>query len=1787
MTIRLAKGNLSRPNSVLSLVRFFVIYRIIAFFILFWGLETALAQPVASFSASPRQGCNPLKVDYTNTSTNAVSYLWDFGNGNQSTLKSPGAVYNNAGKYTVTLIATDASGKKDTVVMKDHITVFKSPVADLQAAKFEICSGDNIPFSDQSTPGDGAINKYKWDFGEGGTSTSKNPTYTYTTSGLFDVTLIITDANGCQSSVKKTRYITVNALPSVTFTQDNAARCKAPLDVNFSSTSSGKTPLKFLWQFGDGGTSTDENPQHTYNNSGSYDVTLNVTDAKGCIRKIAKASLIQIKPPTADFDADKRSICPGQTVHFQNKSTPLTGTGTSYWEFENGTTSTDREPDVVFTSPGTYKVYLKYSWDGCDAEITRKAFITVNDLPKGKISPQDTTVCHKDGASVKFKVSGSNLVTADWETDGDLKENLPVASFHKEPTNTNGKYLVKAYGITAKGCRALVDSVWLTVRGPIAGITLDSNGGCIPRTVNATFSGSSKDPLKSYKWTGPEGETGTSKDFSFNLKLFGLHQIYQQVEDINGCKDDTTAPVKGGIHINVDFSKDTNRVCYNALFTIYNHSSKRRNDTVVFHYDWHNQNGPAKDSMISESMTKTVFQMRSQPGSIDTLSIIADSYGCKSYLPKEKEPIVLILGPKVGGTIKTFCSNDSISGLNTSTYYTRTYWQYIDEFGQKQQYTPKPLNRKLSTTNDLWIYAYNDTGNCRDSLMIQTRVDPTPLKFTYTFDCNTRKFVTTNQYNGLQDTQYIWKVTNTTRKESNTYRQKNISVYLDSPGLYTIKLSVINPAYTCSTPSQISLRVFPKLTGIASATVDRINCYPVKLTLKDPLFDKWKSAYWQLGSTTTVPDSAGNMVVTHNDNQDNLQVTLKKTDSTGCQYSDDFYFKITGFKAYINTTQNDISCVRSDLTLYSILLNPQPATFYTYIWDMGYRTSYKERDTMQVYGWKKVPVSLTIKDDKGCESKDQIIVTVQNSSPKADFVASETKATCPPLDVFFTDLSVAGKYPIVKRYWQFGDGTYSEKINPGKLYIYSGRYSVSLKVTNSQGCEDSVKIPDLVVVNGPTGTYTFDKKYGCTPLQVNLNTKTQGAIKKFEFDMGDGAVLDTSGKLHLYTRPGTYIPRLILTDTTGCRFSPPPKDTIHVYPVPVAMFAGKKVCDNSQYTVQHQSDWAGEIPKQVRWKVPGKPTVFNDSLNVVFGSPGTKLVELQVETTHGCADSIVRPFYAYGIHPELIKPSNEFCLGQEISLVENSTADTSIVSRKLWLDGIAVPITTPIEFPAGRKGKIPAVLIISDAMGCSDTLLDNGFLKVGDTLPPPPLAMLRSTVLDDYSTESRFRMTQEPDFKDYRLYLYRGGAWQLSTVSTNPLDTNLSAGGLNTLQNSYCHRILQANYCDKTNDPAQVINQCTIETKALGDTNKARVWWRPYGGWNEIEKYRIYRKISGNNSFVLIDSVSGQTLNYTDTSVYCHVTYDYRIEGVEKQGNLQLSFSDTAHAIPIHVQSVPPPEIWRTTVDTNLFTHTEWKMVKPVKFPIQYYTVYRQKGSGWDMIADNLTGSGLMYLADHQTNVQGSFYTYAATATDVCQTQSQLSNPGRSILLNIKQEQVSQLPVLTWNPYIHWNEGVQEYVVERKGKNGIFYEVSRTGGTDTTYTDHNIPFWCDKDFVYRVTAIRNQPANWPDSTHNVKSQSNWSEFVPEMKFFIPNAFTPDQNLLNDKFRPDGIYVYSYHMNIYNRYGQKLFEGTECRNSWDGNYEGEPAPDGVYAYYIEAWDMKGKQYNFRGTVHLMR
>ena len=248
------------------------------------------------FSASPLSGTAPLTVTFTSlvTPTGSYSHTWDFGDGNTAAVISPTHTYTQAGVYTVSLQVSNAGGS-ETLTRTDYLSVYEPVVADFTASPLSGTAPLTVTFTSQVTP-TGSYS-HTWDFGDGNTAAVISPTHTYTQAGVYTVSLTVD--SGSQSEVlTRANYIIVSqsqlAPPVPDFSADPLTGI-VPLTVNFTNLSTDAN--SFLWDFGDGITTTVVSPTHTYTQSGLYNISLTATGPGGS-RSQAQPNYIQVVPST-------------------------------------------------------------------------------------------------------------------------------------------------------------------------------------------------------------------------------------------------------------------------------------------------------------------------------------------------------------------------------------------------------------------------------------------------------------------------------------------------------------------------------------------------------------------------------------------------------------------------------------------------------------------------------------------------------------------------------------------------------------------------------------------------------------------------------------------------------------------------------------------------------------------------------------------------------------------------------------------------------------------------------------------------------------------------------------------------------------------------------------------------------------------------------------------------------------------------------------------------------------------------------------------------------------------------------------------------------------------------------------------------------------------------------------------------------------------------------------------------------------------------------------------------
>ena len=372
---------------------------------------------------------------------------------------------------------------KDTSVQT--IVVGGVPFTDFVADRTTVAEKTPVLFTDQTL---NSPIKWSWDFGDGSTSTTQNPSHSYLLKGIYTVTLTTTNNNG-EDTEKKVNYITVGVVPVADFITEIPSYQQGTRMqfVRFIDTSAGN-PTSWYWDFGDGQNSSEQFPPlHLYNKDGTYTVSLTVKNVFGENTRI-KTNLITVREgPRVDFTADRTRPSVNQFVHFTDLST---GTPTGWnWDFGDGSTASGQNPDHAYRQPGVYSVKLTASDAYTSISHTKRNYITVVITPHADFSADKTK------GITPFTVKFTDLSTGSptgWNWDfGDgvtSREQNPTHIYTTSAGSSTSRYTVTLTATNANGSDEDKKLDYITVtQTPIAEFTVDNREGKAPFIVKFRY----------------------------------------------------------------------------------------------------------------------------------------------------------------------------------------------------------------------------------------------------------------------------------------------------------------------------------------------------------------------------------------------------------------------------------------------------------------------------------------------------------------------------------------------------------------------------------------------------------------------------------------------------------------------------------------------------------------------------------------------------------------------------------------------------------------------------------------------------------------------------------------------------------------------------------------------------------------------------------------------------------------------------------------------------------------------------------------------------------------------------------------------------------------------------------------------------------------------------------------------------------------------------------------------------------------------------------------------------
>lgn len=507
------------------------------------------------------EGTVQLTVNFTGSNSlddvGVTEYLWDFKDGTTSTLADPVHTFETTGVFEVDLTVTDADTNTDTKSIT--ITVNGTGIGPTAVASAIPTEGEaplEVVFDGSASTDDVAIVSYDWDFIDGGTSTEVSPTYTFITPGIYEVMLTVTDVEGLTDT--DIISITVNQpnLPPLAVAEATPLNGEAPLEVTFTGSNStdDNGVVEYAWDFGDGNTSIEANPVHTYTIPGSYEAVLTVTDA-GALSDMASISIIvndeANEVPTAVALANPtEGPAPLPVIFNGSQSTDDKGIVSYQWDFMDGTTSEEINPVTTFELPGVYNVTLTVA-DEEGLTNTATVVITVNPGNEAPEAVASATPLSGD-APLEVSFTGEDstddvqIVSYLWDfMDGATSTEMNPVHTYTAP----GSYEVVLTVTDGEGATDMA-TVLITVNtppgneAPTAIATATPLSGVVPLEVTFNGENSTDDKgIVSFLWDFADGTTSSETNPVHTYNAVGVYEVTLTVTDEEGLTGTDTVTI--------------------------------------------------------------------------------------------------------------------------------------------------------------------------------------------------------------------------------------------------------------------------------------------------------------------------------------------------------------------------------------------------------------------------------------------------------------------------------------------------------------------------------------------------------------------------------------------------------------------------------------------------------------------------------------------------------------------------------------------------------------------------------------------------------------------------------------------------------------------------------------------------------------------------------------------------------------------------------------------------------------------------------------------------------------------------------------------------------------------------------------------------------------------------------------------------------------------------------------------------------------------------------------------
>ena len=611
-----------------------------------------------------------------------MNYLWTLPDGSQQTGEEVNYIFEVAGTYKVRLDVESEEGCRNFLIKE--ITVYPEPHPDYSLSTNLACTNTGITFTNETNFPEESVISYSWDFGDGSTSTDKNPEHVFSTAGTYTV-MLSAIIPGCTST--STQIIEVKAGPHTLF---DAEPVCAEQKVVFHNLTSGVGISGYEWDLGDGTFSTLENPEHVYDSAGTYLVLLKTANSIGCETSHTQ-SVHVYSLPEPDFTLGPS--CAKNEIQFTDATTDKDGNIEAWhWRFEqpDGTLllKEEQNPVVSFPQPGSYEVVLTTTTTWLCKQTVRKT-IVVDPVPELAIGLEGGCL-------------GIPSILADVSEPGALKvqswywrigEEVFTDSAFSYTFPAAGTYEVFLQLNLENGCS--VSDIVQIVIDPLPQIDFSWSGTCSgqPAVFQSTFIAST------YEWTLDGQLISTSASFDHTFEAIGTHSLQLSVLNEKGCFNTISKEIEIVPAPVAVFSAD--RAKGLAPFTVQFTNSSQGGVAYRWFFDDAQQSSSTRESPSFTFGETREYEVKlvayNAAGCTDTtvqfISVVEGKYdvGLSAInLLRQKGQVQLVLGLENAGTIAI--TNVEISVLVNNEYALSEMFEGNIEMGEQENYS---LNMQL------------------------------------------------------------------------------------------------------------------------------------------------------------------------------------------------------------------------------------------------------------------------------------------------------------------------------------------------------------------------------------------------------------------------------------------------------------------------------------------------------------------------------------------------------------------------------------------------------------------------------------------------------------------------------------------------------------------------------------------------------------------------------------------------------------------------------------------------------------------------------------------------------------------------------------------------------------------------------------------------------------------------------------------------------------------------------------------------------------------------------------